>query len=1553
MIFPDKLLFKLTILKSLLVISFFVSVTNISGQNVRWENNYGGSANETLKDFIQTSDGGFLSIGFSNSNSDQIIPTACQSSFGENAWIVKTTSSLGQVSWAKPVGGSSRDYAYTGVENNGGFVIGGKTNSDDCDLVNESAGAWLFKLNQSGDLQWSYSYQNPSNPRIYSIEAIASNTNNTQLLIGANDNSGGARPAWLFSVSSEGIKNNIIDENIPETFIKGIKSSGDGGFIVYGLRSKPCNGVGLSSNDIWIRKLDNNYNTVWDQVIGDVNQNDRIVDLEVKGTTISVIGLSDICYIPTLQLPNSTQRNLPIFSSGNWGFHMDANGSIGQVRTIDVVGEMSATSDGGWLITTSQSEKYQSCLLGICNDPRIFCLISQFDPLYYAFKTDFDWKVLDYNSYGGLNSERPERIIQISDGGTIIAGISNSESGLVSDNYGQNDYWLLEIDAFENSDTYCKVKSTTFLSDIGEIGNPNTYLNFIENFTIGIFSNNSDNDGGYGNFVDQIITLEPGSTVPFSMTNISGDFVNVIYPANKFAIWVDWNNDGDFEEDGELQVYDIINGNTNGNFVVPATAQIGDKLRMRIGTFAGQINGTIDGNSAVLAPAYPPNPCYACFFGEYEDYTVVIDLIPEISCQFSTATLTCDYQHRKIDYPIFFNLPTVNQYLACSDKLLDGQEQCWEFFPDKGATQATINLINVGGGDVDLIILNKLNEKTGIVGCSQNNGSSNESVTFDIDPSVSPYHIVVDAPAETITSYYLQVDCNQNFDCIYGVSNDNLKLAHMGIDNECYDLAFNKSMSGMSGETKTFYIQLSDFNNDPINNDSAANSLRMWVDANGDGDYYDDGEFFHNATLNYFGGLSANNSFTLPNLSVGTYKCLLQIYTLEDPIDVFEDPCLFWFNGGSVEEIDLNIIESINGYCPSYGCTYCPASGGETIFLEEFSWGNVKATTGDNGGYIDNSNFFLKTQVGFHPEINFIAQDNCSIGNRFRIWLDVDNNKDFNGFFEKIYDSSTPVISANTNQFIAALPVGTYQMRIQYESETVNSPDPCATNFSGETEDYTLIICADINDCPSPPVAGFMASTTQLFEGESIDFSYALPASILSSGIDTSGLTYNWQFSGGAPSSSAQKEPTIAYNTAGAYDVMLTVSNDDGLDTKMKSLFVNVFEASSKVTCGCDDIVDNTPPTLTTNNNAAWLNIGEMDNDTLKIKFSNYSEAFFQGSDFIATDNCDDLLAVNFSGPERVEGDGFFPGSCYYKDKYKWTVIDECGNLAADSIFVKVLCDIDIQGIQEFKDLDGVVYNDINPGDTIELTCEADLSFYDNLIPNIEVNTDICNAGATPKIKKRTKSNALVDCNNAVWIWEIEGGCTAITGDSIIGELKLFFKYTDGNNCVDNLSVLDNPIPSKTYEAVQTIVSNGQINADSVVTFKAGNAITLQNGFHAQTGSSFTAKIASVVCNNQAVARSNDEPEDINKIERTHLKVYPNPASDRITIEFSLSEPTAQLIIYNLDGRRVENHSIKSSEQYLGHKKIIVDTSNLPAGFYYIALKGQQTQLNKKIIIVK
>ncbi|GIV38264.1 MAG: hypothetical protein KatS3mg033_0064 [Thermonema sp.] len=143
--------------------------------------------------------------------------------------------------------------------------------------------------------------------------------------------------------------------------------------------------------------------------------------------------------------------------------------------------------------------------------------------------------------------------------------------------------------------------TVTYCSSAGQ----NTSDEWIQRVRLGSIDNNSGNNGGYADFTSLSTNLAKGSSYTIYITPAwSGTKYREAY-----RVWIDFNQDGDFDDAGEL-VYSrarTTSTSISGSFTVPSSALTG-ATRMRV---------------SMKYNAYP-SPCETFTYGEVEDYTVNI-----------------------------------------------------------------------------------------------------------------------------------------------------------------------------------------------------------------------------------------------------------------------------------------------------------------------------------------------------------------------------------------------------------------------------------------------------------------------------------------------------------------------------------------------------------------------------------------------------------------------------------------------------------------------------------------------------------------------------------------------------------------------------------------------------------------------------------------------------------------------------------------------------------------------------------------------------------------
>jgi len=127
---------------------------------------------------------------------------------------------------------------------------------------------------------------------------------------------------------------------------------------------------------------------------------------------------------------------------------------------------------------------------------------------------------------------------------------------------------------------------------------------YIQRVVFAEIDNSSGWQGGVSNFTDITATLEPGVSMPMTITNgtpWASDFVTV---------WIDWNMNREFG--GADETYSLNNvGGTGASFVGDITAP----LSQGSGSYRMRIRMTY---------STAPEPCGSATYGEIEDYTVII-----------------------------------------------------------------------------------------------------------------------------------------------------------------------------------------------------------------------------------------------------------------------------------------------------------------------------------------------------------------------------------------------------------------------------------------------------------------------------------------------------------------------------------------------------------------------------------------------------------------------------------------------------------------------------------------------------------------------------------------------------------------------------------------------------------------------------------------------------------------------------------------------------------------------------------------------------------------
>ncbi len=248
--------------------------------NLQWQKTYGGSDDDRGTDILETTDGGYVIFGFSQSDDIDVTENAGASDF----WVIKLNAS-GLISWQKSYGFSGADDGISAIQtNDGGYLLtgvldvtasGGLGNSRTFASKHAGGDYWAIKLNAAGEKQWSKFYGGTFTDTPYDV--IQTNDNG-YLLVGSSDsndvdikNNNGSYDFWVIKISETGTL--VWEKSYGGTEIdeaRGITSTNDGNYIIVGdTRSDDLN---VSQNkgaaDLWVVKISPLGDIIWEKTFG-------------------------------------------------------------------------------------------------------------------------------------------------------------------------------------------------------------------------------------------------------------------------------------------------------------------------------------------------------------------------------------------------------------------------------------------------------------------------------------------------------------------------------------------------------------------------------------------------------------------------------------------------------------------------------------------------------------------------------------------------------------------------------------------------------------------------------------------------------------------------------------------------------------------------------------------------------------------------------------------------------------------------------------------------------------------------------------------------------------------------------------------------------------------------------------------------------------------------------------------------------------------------------------------------------------------------------------
>lgn len=346
-----------------------------------WSKTFGGSKDDRGEDIITTKDGGFALLGYSQSTDNDVTSNAGSKDF----WVLKLTSS-GTLSWQKNFGFLGSDYGTTLLEtNDNGYLITGvldvtaSNGQGNSRSTQKHAGGniWAIKLNNSGDLEWSKYYGGSST-------------------------------------------------DIPLGVVKTI----DNGFIIAGSSDSADGDITNNKGgyDFWILKIEANGTVVWGKNFGGSEIDEASAITQTNDGNFIVVG--------------DTRSSNKDVSNNNgaadlWMLKISQEGILIWEKTFggtsfDVGRSISRTQDNGFIISGSS----RSLDANFNNQGQNDALI---------IKVDSEGNIVWQETVGGREIDFLYDAVELNNKTVIAVGESNSEDGDIPENKGFSDGLIIQI----------------------------------------------------------------------------------------------------------------------------------------------------------------------------------------------------------------------------------------------------------------------------------------------------------------------------------------------------------------------------------------------------------------------------------------------------------------------------------------------------------------------------------------------------------------------------------------------------------------------------------------------------------------------------------------------------------------------------------------------------------------------------------------------------------------------------------------------------------------------------------------------------------------------------------------------------------------------------------------------------------------------------------------------------------------------------------------------------------------------------------------------------
>ncbi|UCD18554.1 MAG: hypothetical protein JSV44_06515 [Candidatus Zixiibacteriota bacterium] len=354
-----------------------------------FEKAFGGEKDDFGSAVALSPDGGYVIAGSTRSHGSGMT----------DVYVIKTDR-LGDVLGQTTFGGSNNDFGYgVAATPDGGYVIAGATSS----LGAGQSDVYLVRLDRNGDSLWARTYGGALTDEAWAVAVTA----DSGFIIAGSTYSFGAGDKDVYVIRTDSDGDTLWTRafgGVVEDYARSVVTVADGGFVVVGSTYS----FGSGDKDMYAIKLNASGDSIWAETYGKV------------------------AYERAFGIAPTLDRGFVICGSTH---STGVTGGETYLVKIDADGnqQWEKTYGGQWARKVTQSTDGGFILVGETLTP--FNPEVQYNLDIYLVKIDSDGELQWKQAFGGDQHEFGYDIVNASDGGFFVAGVTKSYGAGGSDIY--------------------------------------------------------------------------------------------------------------------------------------------------------------------------------------------------------------------------------------------------------------------------------------------------------------------------------------------------------------------------------------------------------------------------------------------------------------------------------------------------------------------------------------------------------------------------------------------------------------------------------------------------------------------------------------------------------------------------------------------------------------------------------------------------------------------------------------------------------------------------------------------------------------------------------------------------------------------------------------------------------------------------------------------------------------------------------------------------------------------------------------------------------------